>query len=109
MIRTPFINAWLMLSVAKHRCVYPRVQSARDSSEILRFAQNDITRSTRIKAFIRWLRHVTLTCHVERSETSLAFVLACRQGNDQRFRFAQNDNEGTSTRLNRYVSQRGED
>src|SRR5438552_12296409 len=86
MIRTPFINAPLMLSVAKHRCVYPRVQSARDSSEILRFAQNDITRSTRIKAFIGWLRHVTLTCHVERSETSLAFVLACRQGNDQRLK-----------------------
>src|SRR5690348_8744723 len=54
-----------MLSVVKHLCVYSRAQSARDSSEIeslasralpaalqLRFAQNDITRSTTINAFI---------------------------------------------------------
>jgi hypothetical protein len=41
-----------MLSVAKHLCVYSRAQSARDSSEIFRFAQNDITRSTMISAFI---------------------------------------------------------
>ena len=41
-----------MLSGAKHLCVYSGAQSARDSSEILRFAQNDITRSTTINAFI---------------------------------------------------------